>query len=96
MLKKQHYLIFFFTLSSFYLSGCAPQKVPPSQGGFYYSGVYFGKNFSATFKKGIEDGCITAKGEYQKSHTLFKTDQDYNDGWFLGRNRCKHLLVMDE
>ena len=42
------------------------------------------------------DGCITAKGTYKKSHTLFNNDQEYNDGWFLGRNRCKHLLVIEE
>ena len=96
MLNKQHYIVFLFAISVFYLASCAPQKVPPSKGGFYYSGVYFGKNFSPTYQKGIKDGCITAKGTYKKSHTLFNADQDYYDGWFLGRNRCKHLLVIDE
>jgi len=80
----------------FYLSGCGSTKVPESKGGYTHSGIYFGKNFSDNLKKGTEDGCTTAKGDYKKSHTLFKNDKDYNDGWFLGRNRCKHLLVLDD
>ena len=32
-----------------------------------------------------------------KNHiSLFNNNIDYNDGWFLGRNRCKHLLVIDD
>lgn len=96
MLKNLYALLFFFLTSLLFVTACTPKKLPPSQGGFYESGIYFGKNFSPTFKKGITDGCITAKGEYQKSHALFNKDQDYYDGWFLGRNRCKHLLVVDE
>ncbi len=79
-----------------YLTGCGSSKVPESKGGYYHSGIYFGKNFSDTLKKGTEDGCTTAKGNYKKSHRLFNNDKDYNDGWFLGRNRCKHLLVLNE
>ena len=80
----------------FHLTSCGSSKVPESRGGYYYSGVYFGKNFPQTYKQGIRDGCITAKGVYKKSHKLFNNDQNYNDGWFLGRNRCKHLLVIED
>jgi len=84
-------------LSSLFLyNGCTPSKVPVSKGGYYHSDIYFGKNFSDNFKQGIEDGCTTSKGDYTKAHSLFNNDKDYNDGWFLGRNRCKHLLVLDE
>jgi len=93
--KKTLTLIFIST-SFFSLSGCSSSKVPESEGGFYYSGIYFGKNFSYPFEMGIEDGCTTAKGDYKKQHTLFKYSEDYEDGWFLGRNRCKHLLVLDD
>jgi len=79
-----------------YLTGCGSSKVSESKGGYYHSGIYFGKDFSDNLKKGTEDGCITAKGDYKKSHTLFNNDKDYENGWFLGRNRCKHLLVIDE
>ncbi len=82
--------------SFFCLSGCSPSKAPESKGGFYHSGIYFGKNFSYTFKLGIEHGCTTAKGDYKKTHMLFNYNNDYEDGWFLGRNRCKHLLVLDD
>ena len=84
------------TSSLLLFNACAPSKVPVSQGGYYHSGIYFGKNFSDHFKQGIEDGCTTAKGDYKKSHWLFNNNNDYNHGWFLGRNRCKHLLVLDE
>jgi len=79
-----------------YLTGCSPKKAQVSKGGYYHSDIYFGKNFSANYQDGITDGCTTAKGEYKKSHTLFNNDKDYNDGWFLGRNRCRHLLVVDD
>jgi hypothetical protein len=59
---------------------------------YYYNGVYFGKNLTKKYKKGIKDGCTTAKGKYKKSHRLFRKNKDYEEGWFLGRNKCKHLL----
>jgi hypothetical protein len=82
--------------SFFYFTGCSPKNKPVYDTGYYHSGIYFGKNFSANYQQGIADGCITAKCEYRKSHTLFNNDQSYNDGWFLGRNRCRHLLVIED
>jgi hypothetical protein len=80
----------------FYFSGCSDETEPVVKDGYYHSGVYFGKNLPHTYKQGIRDGCTTAKGVYKKSHKLFNNDQHYNDGWFLGRNRCKHLLVIED
>lgn len=80
----------------FYLTGCNPKKETVPKTGYYHSGIYFGKNFSANYQQGIADGCTTSKGKYTKSHTLFNNDKNYNDGWFLGRNRCRHLLVIEE
>ena len=82
--------------SLFYLTGCSPEKIPVGKGEYYHSDIYFGKNFSVHYQDGIRDGCTTAKGEYKKSHTLFNNDKDYNDGWFMGRNRCRDLLVVDD
>jgi len=95
--KKNILLLIIGSSTVFYLLGCGSGKVPESRGGYYIDGIYFGKNFSDSFKEGIEDGCTTAKGDYKKSHTQFNDDfnYDYKDGWFLGRNRCKHLLVLD-
>ncbi len=76
--------------------GCSTPKVPQSEGGFTYSGIYFGKNFTPIYQQGIVDGCTTAKGNYTKSHKLFNTDNAYEKGWFLGRNRCKNLLKLDK
>ncbi len=95
--KKNILLLIGCSSVVFYLSGCGSVNMPESRGGYYLNDIYFGKNFSDLFKEGIEDGCTTAKGDYKKSHTKFndESDYDYKDGWFLGRNRCKHLLVID-
>ncbi len=77
-------------------NACTSVKSPVSKGDYYHSEIYFGKNFSVNYKQGIADGCTTAKGSYKKSHILFNNYKDYNNGWFLGRNRCRHLLVIDE
>ncbi len=77
-------------------NACSSRKALKSKTEYSYSGIYFGKHFTENYKKGIEDGCITAKGDYKKSHRLFNNDHDYNKGWFLGRNRCRHLLVIEE
>ncbi|MEY3090290.1 MAG: hypothetical protein RL113_606 [Pseudomonadota bacterium] len=78
-----------------FFSGCE-QQGPASEHDYYYSGIYFGKYFTPFYKKGIRDGCTTSKGQYRKSHKLFQSNTDYNQGWFLGRNRCKDLLVTEE
>jgi len=77
-------------------NACSPNETQVSEGGYYHSGIYFGTNFPDVYQKGIKDGCTTAQGDYKKSHTLFNNNKDYNNGWFLGRNRCRHLLVIDE
>lgn len=83
-------------MSLFILTSCGTKKLPTSQGGFRYKGIYFGSFFTRHYKEGIQDGCNTAKGNYQKSHWLFKNSKDYHQGWFLGRNRCKVLLKLDK
>ncbi|OQX49578.1 MAG: hypothetical protein B5M46_04995 [Epsilonproteobacteria bacterium 4484_20] len=89
--------ITFLATSTLLFTACGGTRhVPESRGGFYYSGVYFGKNFSETLKEGVEDGCETSKGHYKKNHTLFNNDTDYNTGWFLGRSRCIPLLEIEE
>ena len=70
----------FFIIGSvlFYLTGCSSKKEPVYQNGYYHSGIYFGKQFSVNYQQGIMDGCTTAKGTYQKAHTLFNNDQNYH------------------
>ena len=77
-------------------TACSSRKASKTKDGYSYSGIYFGKHFTPNYKKGIKDGCVTAKGDYKKSHRLFNSDYDYNKGWFLGRNRCRHLLIIEE
>ena len=80
----------------FVFNACTPNEVPVNEGGFYYSGIYFGSHFPDAYKKGIRDGCTTAKGKYKKSHWFFNNKKDYVDGWFLGRNECRNLLKINE
>lgn len=40
------------------------------------------------FKSGQTDGCNTAQGAYTKNSALFKTDLEYQNGWFYGRKHC--------
>jgi len=77
------------------LNACSPNELPVSEGGYYHSGIYFGSKFPDAYKKGIRDGCTTSKGNYKKSHWFFQNKKEYADGWFLGRNRCKYLLVIE-
>ncbi len=80
----------------FYLSGCSSKNKSIPINGYSHSGIYFGKNFSVDYQQGIADGCSTSKGKYTKSHMLFNNSRDYNNGWFLGRNRCLHLLDIED
>ena len=96
MFPRKFIPLFLIGSTFFYLTGCGHNKEPLHQKGYYHSGIYFGKNFPANYRQGIVDGCTTSKGRYTKSHTLFNNDQNYNHGWFLGRNRCRHLLVIED
>ena len=81
------------TSSLLFLSACSSSEVPVKEGGYYHSDIYFGSHFPDIYKKGIQDGCTTAKGNYKKSHQLFQNKKDYVDGWFLGRNKCRYELL---
>ena len=96
MFHRKTISLFVIGSSFFYFTSCSKEKQPVPETGYYHSGIYFGKNFSVNYQQGIADGCTTAKGVYKKSHTLFNNDKNYNDGWFLGRNRCKHLLIIED
>jgi len=96
MIKRSTSSLLIFGITLFTLQNCGSSKVSTSQGGFYHSGIYFGKHFPANYQQGIADGCTTAKGIYKNSHRLFNSDGNYYNGWFLGRNRCRVLLRINE
>jgi len=96
MVKAYTTSVFIMGTALFVLQNCGSSKIPTSQGGFTHSGIYFGKHFPLDYQQGIADGCTTSKGYYKKSHTLFNSSIDYNNGWFLGRSRCRHLLVVEK
>jgi len=90
--------VYFILLSAIVplITACTPHTIPPEEGGYYYHGIYFGAHLTPMYKKGIRDGCKTAKGFYKKSHYLFNNNNHYYNGWFLGRSKCRHLLRIDE
>ncbi len=70
----QHFILGFATAGMFFLlSGCG-STAPVMK--------------SPSFQQGEQDGCQTARGEYTKSSELFRTDPDYENGWFAGRRAC--------
>jgi len=96
-MTKIHKMTYLFSSSFvFIFNACTPSTIPKNEGGFYDNGIYFGQNLSSSYQKGIQDGCRTSKGAYTKSHLKFNKNQEYNDGWFLGRKKCKYLLKIDE
>ncbi len=40
------------------------------------------------FKAGMNDGCSTATGEYMKNSDMFRSNNEYHEGWFYGRKKC--------
>ena len=88
--------IVFISSTLLFIASCGDKKLSPSQGGYKYKGVYFGSHFTKHYKEGIRDGCDTARGLYKKGHWLFKNSNDYNNGWFFGRNKCRKLLEINK
>jgi len=69
-----------------FVTGCA-QKQKTNR----YPDVYHGKldKNSYGYKKGLREGCKTAKGTYTKNHTKFRSNVNYHEGWFEGRRKCQ-------
>jgi len=86
----------FFVFALFLFTGCTSHDATSVKEGFVYRGVYFGKHLSSAYKDGIRDGCETSRGIYHKSHIMFKNNNDYYNGWFIGRKKCRYLLNIDK
>ena len=43
---------------------------------------------SPAYMQGQHDGRQTAGGEYTKDSERFRSDSDYENGWFAGRREC--------
>jgi hypothetical protein len=60
----------------------------PSNNSYIYNGIDFGSNRNYEFKKGVQDACRTADGQYTKDRELFNNNISYKTGWEDGRIRC--------
>ena len=72
----------------FLLNACTSSSVIHAND-YVYQGINFGPDRDAFFKKGVQDACKTADGDYTKDHHLFKTNESYRVGWEDGRLQCK-------
>ena len=70
------------------LTACSSSSVS-HENDYIYQGINFGPDRDASFKKGVQDACKTADGDYTKDHNLFKTNVSYRVGWEDGRLQCK-------
>jgi hypothetical protein len=60
----------------------------PSNNSYIYNGIDFGSNRNYEFKRGVQDACHTADGQYTKNRELFNNNISYKTGWEDGRIRC--------
>lgn len=70
------------------LSACSSSSIS-HENDYIYKGINFGPDRDASFKKGVQDACKTADGDYTKDHNLFKNNVSYRVGWEDGRLQCK-------
>lgn len=70
------------------LSACTSSSVTHAND-YVYQGINFGADRDASFKKGVQDACKTADGDYTKDHNLFNNNTSYLIGWEDGRLQCK-------
>ena len=75
-------------LTALLLTACGSSKITHSND-YVYRGINFGPDRDATFKKGVQDACKTADGDYTKDHDLFNNSISYRVGWEDGRLNCK-------
>ena len=45
---------------------------------------------SQAFKDGFSDGCQSAKGTFTQDSSRFKSNPDYNEGWYAGKKSCSN------
>ena len=76
----------FAIISTLFMTGCFNYQIQHKIDNLHQSDNM--EHMSDSFKKGMEDGCATAKGEYTKDSTAFNSDEDYKKGWFEGQRKC--------
>ncbi len=70
------------------LTACSSSSIT-HENDYIYQGINFGGDRDASFRKGVQDACKTADGDYTKDHNLFQKNQSYRIGWEDGRLQCK-------
>ena len=75
-------------VTGFLLSACTSSSMT-LEDDYIYQGINFGSDRDASFKKGVQDACRTAGGNYTKDHNKFNNNESYRIGWEDGRLQCK-------
>ena len=60
-----------------------------SKSDYYHHNENYGENRNYSYRRGVRDGCDSARGRWFKDHDRFKHDYDYKDGWKAGHRRCR-------
>ena len=85
VIKMKKIALIIFTVTLF--TACS-SYIDPSYNSYIYKGINFGVERNDAFKRGVQDGCLTASGTYRKDHESFNTSTSYRDGWGDGRLQC--------
>ena len=80
MFRKKTLITTAATVAGLLLSACTSSSLS-SGNDYLYQGINFGSDRDASFKKGVQDACKTADGDYTKDHYLFKNNESYRVGW---------------
>ncbi|MBY0269275.1 MAG: hypothetical protein K2X06_05320 [Burkholderiales bacterium] len=70
-------------LPALLLAACGTPPAQTQKPRFNLSG------YSAAFKQGHADGCVSASGRQRRDERLFRDNADYMMGWNDGRSACK-------
>ncbi|MDQ7046385.1 MAG: hypothetical protein Q9M39_01680 [Sulfurovum sp.] len=58
-------------------------------GDYYHHDHNYGENRNYSYRRGVRDGCDSAKGRWSKDHDRFRHDNNYKEGWKAGHRRCR-------
>ena len=56
---------------------------------YYHHGHDYGEKRNYTYRRGVRDGCDSARGDWTKDNHKFKHNHHYKDGWKSGHRRCR-------
>jgi len=56
---------------------------------YYYNGYNYGSNRDSYYRRGIQDGCRSRRGNWVKNSYNYRNRYSYRNGWNAGYNQCR-------